>query len=164
MVPLGISLASVTRVGNLLGAGRPEDAQLASWVALGMGAGTMLVAAALFVVFRDGLPALYNDDPGVLAFAAGLLPIAACFQLFDGVQVVGGGILRGMGRTRAAAVFHLVGFYVLGLPLAWWLTFERGIGLPGLWWGLALGLAAVAIAFVIWIAYRGPSRMEARGS
>ena len=162
MVPLGVSLAAVTRVGNLIGAGRPGDAQRSAWLAFALGAGAMFVAAAVFLLFRTDLPALYSDDATVLALAAGLLPIAAAFQLFDGVQVVGGGILRGMGRTRPAAVFHLVGFYVLGLPLAWWLTFERGFGLPGLWWGLALALAVVALAFVVWIGVRGPARMEAR--
>jgi len=161
MVPLGVSLAAVTRVGNLIGAGRGRDAQRSAWLAFALGAAAMLVAAAAFLVFRTGLPALYNDDPGVLALAAGILPIAACFQLFDGVQVVGSGILRGMGRTRPAALFHLVGFYALGLPLAWWLTFERGLGLSGLWWGLALALFVVAAAFVAWIAVRGPARMEA---
>ena len=53
-------------------------------------------------------------------------PIAGAFQIFDGIQVVGGGVLRGMGRTRPAALFNLVGYYVLGLPVAWWLAFRRG--------------------------------------
>jgi MATE family multidrug resistance protein len=160
MVPLGISLASVTRVGNLIGAGRHHDAQRSAWVAFTMAAGAMVVASTVFVVFRNDLPLLYNDDGAVVALAASLLPIAAGFQLFDGVQVVGGGIVRGMGRTRASAVFHLFAFYVLGLPMGWWLTFERGIGLPGVWWGLAIGLAVVSTAFVIWIAVRGPATME----
>ncbi len=159
MVPLGVSLAAVTRVGNLIGGGRHGDAQRSAWVAFGMAAGTMLVAAAIFVLFRDQLPLLYTDDVMVVALAASLLPIAACFQLFDGVQVAGSGILRGMGRTRASAVFHLVAFYVIGLPIGWWLTFERGMGLPGLWWGLAIGLAAVSTSFVAWIARRGPANM-----
>jgi len=160
MVPLGISLASVTRIGNLIGARRHRDAQRSAWVAFGMAACTMFVASAVFVLFRDRLPLLYNDERAVVALAASLLPIAAGFQLFDGIQVVGGGIARGMGRTRASAVFHLVAFYVLGLPLGWWLTFERGIGLAGVWWGLAVGLAVVSIAFVVWVAFRGPASME----
>jgi MATE family multidrug resistance protein len=98
----------------------------------------------------------------VVASAAVLLPIAAAFQLFDGLQVVGGGILRGMGRTRPAAVFNLVGYYVLALPLAWWLGFPAGLGLPGIWWGLALGLAAIALALVAWVGLRGPARVDAR--
>jgi MATE family multidrug resistance protein len=167
MVPLGISMAAATRVGNLLGERRPHDAQRAAWVALALAGGWMLVSAAGLVLGRERLPQLYNDEPSVLLLASSILPIAAAFQLFDGLQVVGGGVLRGMGRTRPAAVFHLIGFYLLGLPLAWWLTFRRDQGLPGLWWGLALGLFAIATAFVLWIARRGPAwsgALEAAGA
>jgi MATE family multidrug resistance protein len=66
-----------------------------------------------------------------------------------------------MGRTRPAAVFNLIGYYAVGLPLGWWLAFERGHGLGGLWWGLAVGLAAVGIPLLVWIAKFGPARMHA---
>jgi MATE family multidrug resistance protein len=156
MVPLGISLATVTRVGNLLGADRREEAQRAAWVAMGLGAVVMCFFAVSFVVGRHWLPRIYTDDVEVLALAAAIFPIAGAFQLFDGLQVVGGGVLRGMGRTLPAAIFNLIGYYVLGLPLAWWLVFRRGAGLEGIWWGLSLGLAVVAILLVVWIRYRGP--------
>lgn len=162
MIPLGISMATVTRVGNLIGAREPRAAQHAAWVALAMGAAVMAFSAITFVVLREFLPTFYaGEDLAVLALAAGVLPIAGAFQLFDGTQVVGGGILRGMGRTRPAAVFNLVGYYALGLPLGWWLAFETGIGLPGIWWGLTLGLAVVAALLVAWIAARGPARTHA---
>jgi MATE family multidrug resistance protein len=122
----------------------------------------MTVSATAFVAGRWWLPSLYTRDAAVIASCAALLPIAAAFQLFDGVQVVGGGILRGMGRTRPAAVFNLVGYYVLALPLAWWLAFPAGYGLPGMWWGLALGLAVIAMALVAWVWLRGPGRVDAR--
>jgi multidrug resistance protein, MATE family len=157
MVPLGIALAASTRVGNLIGAGQSRDAQRAAWVAFGLTAAVMCAFALAYALLRGTLPRLYTDDLEVARLATGLLPIVAAFQIFDGVQVVGGGILRGMGHTRPAVVIHLVGFYVLGLPLAWWLTFRSGHGLAGLWWGLAVGLCAVALAFVIWIARRGPA-------
>ena len=82
---------------------------------------------------------------------AWILQIAALFQVFDGTQVVGGGLLRGMGRTRAAAVFNVIGYYILALPLAWWLTFRLRAGLEGIWWGLCLGLAAIALLLVLWV-------------
>ncbi|MBL8972342.1 MAG: MATE family efflux transporter [Myxococcales bacterium] len=160
MVPLGISMAAVTRVGNLLGAGRPQAAQRAAWVALGMGAGVMCVAAVSFVLLRGWLPRVYTEDLEVLAVAATLLPIAGAFQLFDGTQVVGGGILRGMGRTRPAAVFNLLGYYVLGLPVAYYLAFAVGMGVTGIWWGLTLGLMVVAGSLVLWVGVRGPGRMR----
>jgi len=159
MVPLGVSLAAAARVGNLIGARDYPRAQRSAWVALGLAAAWMSLSALVFVVLRRELPLLYNDDPGVARLVAAILPIAAAFQLFDGLQVVGGGILRGMGRTRPAALFHLLGFYALGLPLSWWLAFERGQGLPGLWWGLALALFAIALAFLAWIARRGPAAL-----
>ena len=67
----------------------------------------------------------------MIAVCAFLLPIAAAFQIFDGTQVVGCGILRGMGRTRAPALVTLVGYYAIALPFAWWLGLERGLGLAG---------------------------------
>lgn len=157
MVPLGIGIAAVTRVGNLIGAGDRRAAQRAAWVALAMGAAVMTVSAVTFVSLRHALPGLYTDDPAVLALAAAALPIAGTFQLLDGTQVVGGGILRGMGRTRPAALFNLVGYYAIGLPVGYWLAFEAGMGLPGIWWGLTIGLAVVAASLVAWIAARGPA-------
>jgi MATE family multidrug resistance protein len=158
MVPMGISFGAVTRVGNLIGAGRLEAAQRAAWVAIALGAGVMGASAVVFVVARTWLPTWYTDDPSILALAASILPIAAAFQLFDGVQVVGGGVLRGMGRTRPAAVFNLIGYYVLALPLAGYLAFGRGMGIAGIWWGLAAGLFAVALLLLAWVAWRGPAR------
>ena len=164
MVPLGVSMAAVTRVGNLLGAARPRDAQRAAWLALALGAGAMAAAAHAFITLGPAIPRLYSDDPAVVALAAGLLPIAAAFQLFDGTQVVGGGILRGMGRTRPAALFNLLGYYALGLPLAVLLAFRQGLGVHGLWWGLSLALGVIALALLLYIARRGPARARAAGA
>ncbi len=158
MVPLGIGLGAATRVGNLIGAGEPRAAQRAAWVAFVLGGGVMSLFALLFVGGRHIIPTWFTLDASVVALVATLLPIAAAFELFDGLQVVGSGILRGMGRTRPAAVFNLVGYYVLGLPLAAWLGRPERLGLVGIWWGLALGLAVVAGLSVAWVAWRGPAR------
>ncbi len=162
MLPLGISIGTSTRVGNLLGAGEREQAQHAAHVAFGMGAATMAVCALIFLIGRHALPGLYTEDAAVLELAARVLPIAAAFQLFDGLQVVGSGILRGMGRTVPGALINLVGYYALALPFAVWLGFSGGHGLTGLWWGLSLGLATIAISLVAWIAVRGPKTVGAR--
>jgi len=162
MIPLGISIGTATRVGNLLGAGLREEAQRAAYVAFGLGAAVMALCAITFLVGRHALPALYTRDPGVLAIAAGVLPIAAAFQLFDGLQVVGTGILRGMGRTLPGALINLVGYYALALPTASWLGFKAGHGLAGLWWGLSLGLATVAAMLLVWVARRGPRQVAQR--
>lgn len=157
MVPLGIGMAAAVRVGNLIGAGRPREAQRSAWVALALGAAVMCASALAFVVLRDALPAMYGVDPEVQALAAATLPIAAAFQVFDGTQAVGCGILRGMGRTGPAAWINLVGYWALALPLAYWLAFPQGQGVHGLWWGLTAGLLVVAAALVGWIAVRGPA-------
>ena len=156
MLPLGVSLAAVTRVGNLIGAGETERAQCSAWVAFGLGGTVMAACGALFLVLRHELPRLYTSEADVIAIAAVILPIAAAFQVFDGLQAVGSGILRGMGATVPAATFNLVGYWVLALPLAWWMTFERGLGLSGLWWGLAIALALIAACLMLWVWRRGP--------
>lgn len=162
MMPLGVGLAASTRVGNLIGAGRPAEAQRAAWVAIALGAGVMTLSAALFVLGRSWLPRIYTNEIDVIALGAAILPIAAAFQIFDGVQVVGCGVLRGMGRTRPAAVFNLLGYWLLGLPLGGWLGLHAGRGLAGIWWGLAIGLAVVATGLVAWIHFRGPARGAVR--
>ncbi len=163
MVPLGISIAAATRVGNLIGAQRPREAQRAAFVAFGLGGLTMSIFAIVFVLLRNLLPALYMpDDDVVISLAATLLPIAAAFQLFDGIQVVGSGILRGMGRTVPPVVFNVVAYYLLALPLGWWLASNTNFGVRGIWWGLCLGLAIVALLLFVWISLRGPARVDAR--
>ena len=154
MLPMGLSLGAATRVGNLVGGGQPQRAAQSARIALVMGAGIMVASAILFVVLRGQLPYLYTEDITVIALCAGILPIAGAFQVFDGIQVVGGAILRGVGSTRPAAVFNLVAYYALGLPLGVGLTFGLGWGLQGLWTGLAVGLAIVACILLWWIRAR----------
>jgi MATE family multidrug resistance protein len=102
------------------------------------------------------IPGVFTDDAAVIVLAASILPIAAAFQLFDGLQVVGGGILRGVCDTLPAAVFNGIAYYVVALPLAGYLVWVRGGGLQEIWWSMALGLALVAGALVLWVWRRGP--------
>lgn len=156
MLPLGVSHAAITRVGNEIGARRVEAAERAARVAVTLGAGVMAGFAALFLVARESLPRLYTSEPGVIALAAAILPAAAAFQIFDGTQVVAGGVLRGMGRTRPATLFHAVGWWVVALPLASWLVLQRGGGIESIWWSLCLGLALVAGGLLVYVRARGP--------
>ena len=157
MLPLGIAQGAATRVGNLIGAREPDAAQRAAWVSIGMGAAVMSFSGLSFVLFRDLLPRIYTPDAAVIAACAAILPIAGAFQIFDGTQAVGCGVLRGMGRTRPAMVFNLVSYWVLALPIGSWLALRRGWGLAGIWWGLACGLGLVAVSLVLWIRARGPA-------
>tara|TARA_R110002073_G_scaffold58023_2_gene147472 strand:- start:12176 stop:13570 length:1395 start_codon:yes stop_codon:yes gene_type:complete len=162
MVPMGVSFAATTRIGNLIGEGRHVRAQTTSWIAFGVGAGCMALAAAVFILGRNVLPTLILQEGSAeaLVLAASILPIAAAFQVFDGLQVVGSGVLRGMGNTRPAAVINLIGYWVIALPLGWWLAFEQGLGLQGVWWGLALALAIVAVGLILWVRGHGPAHMD----
>jgi MATE family multidrug resistance protein len=163
MLPLGISQGAATRVGNRIGSGDPEGAQRAAWVSIALGAGVMLFGAVLFVSLRFALPRIYTSDADVIAACAAILPIAAAFQVFDGAQVAGCGVLRGMGRTRPAMLFNLVSYWVLGLPIGAWLALREGWGLAGIWVGLALGLGLVAAMLLAFVHYRGPASERAAG-
>ena len=145
MFPLGISTAASVRVGNLIGAGDARGACRAARLSLVLGAGVMGGFGLLFFLLRFQLPKLYGAEPSVAFLCAKVLPIAAAFQMFDGIQVVASGILRGLGRTKPAAILNLGGFYALALPLAYTLGLRRGVGLQGVWWGLAAGLFFVAV-------------------
>jgi MATE family multidrug resistance protein len=161
MVPLGVSAGASTRVGQRIGAGDAPGAERSAWIALALGGGVMLGFAVLFTAGRHWIPLAYSGDVAVLTLAASLMPIVAAFELFDGLQVVGAGILRGMGETRPAALANFVGYYVLGLPLAGWLGRPDRLGLAGIWWGLALGLFVVAIFLVVRVRVRGPRQATA---
>ncbi|MFV8755542.1 MATE family efflux transporter [Nannocystaceae bacterium ST9] len=161
MLPLGISFSASTLVGSQLGAGRRHEAQRIAWLALAFGGSVMLGCALLLVATRGVIPRLFTADAQVILIAASIFPIAGAFQVFDGLQVVGGAILRGMGDTRPAVAFNLIAYYALAMPLAFWLVYERGGGLIELWWSLVLGLAVVAGSMVVWVHRRGPAR---RGS
>lgn len=151
MVPLGVSIGASARAGNLIGAGDARGLRVACRVGFLVGGGVMAIAAICFVAFRQALPTLYTNEASVVAMAALLLPIAGAFQIFDGVQVVGAGLMRGMGRPQAGAVVNLLGFYAVGLPLSYALAFRMDLGLVGIWWGLAAGLGGVAIMLVAWV-------------
>ncbi|HEV8579054.1 MAG TPA: MATE family efflux transporter [Thermoanaerobaculia bacterium] len=154
MVPLGISGAAATRVGNAIGRGDLPGARRAAAACLLLGGGVMVVFALVFGTVPEALSRLYTRDAGVVAMASALIPIAAAFQVFDGVQVVGAGVLRGAADTAFPAGIALVGFWAVGLPLGWVLGFPARWGPRGLWWGLTAGLAAVAILFLARIAVR----------
>jgi MATE family, multidrug efflux pump len=154
MLPLGVSGAAATRVGNAIGRRDLPGARRAAAVCLALGGGVMLLFAALFAAAPGLLARLYTPDPAVIAMAAGLLPIAAVFQVFDGVQVVAAGVLRGAADTAFPAAMALLGFWLIGLPAGWYFAFHVGQGALGLWWGLTVGLAAVAALLVTRIAVR----------
>jgi MATE family multidrug resistance protein len=149
MVPLGISAAAAVSVGHAVGAGDPERARRAGWLALGLGTGFMLLAAVVFLVAPGPMIALYTLDPRVMAVGPRLLGLAAAFQIFDGIQTVSTGALRGLGETRIPMLANLVGYWILGLPLGLTLCFALHWGIYGLWIGLTLALIVIAATLLV---------------
>ena len=154
MVPMGISAAATVLVGNAIGREDPAGARRAAKAALVAGAGFMSMSAIVFLAAPDLLARLYTSDAGVLAIAVTQIQIAGLFQVFDGTQVVGAGVLRGAGETHAPMVIALLGFWLIGMPVSVYLGLYTPMGARGLWWGFVFGLAAVAAALLLRIRYR----------
>jgi MATE family multidrug resistance protein len=152
MVPFGVASAAAVRVGQAIGRGDPHGAMRAGWTAIAIGVGFMATAAAVFLLVPGLLMRAFTDDPSVVAIGLGLLFVAAVFQLFDGLQGVTTGALRGLADTHTAMLWNLAGHWVIGLPLGYWLCFYRGYGVVGLWWGLSTGLMICGVALIVeWI-------------
>lgn len=145
MVALGTSLAGSVRVGQHVGAGRSEGVRRAAFGTYLLAAGFMSLCALVFLSVPRGLIGLYTSDPGIVALGARLLLMAALFQVFDGMQVAGTAILRGAGDTRVPMLLAAFGYWVVGMPVGYLLGFHTALGPVGVWAGLSLGLAVVAV-------------------
>lgn len=149
MIPLGVGSAASVLVGHAIGAGDLPHARRVAASALLVGAGYMVGSAVILLAFPGLFARLYTSVPGVIAVASALIPIAGVFQVFDGLQVVAAGVLRGAGDTRASLIANVLGFWLAGMPVSLWLGFRMGGGVVGLWWGFVTGLAAVAFFLVL---------------
>jgi len=149
MVPLGVSAAAAVTVGHAVGAGDPHRARRAGWLAQALGVSFMGMAAIAFVAIPLPLIKLYTRDAQVLAVGPSLLVIAAAFQIFDGIQTISTGSLRGLGETRVPMLANFVGYWVLGLPLGFVLCFWLHWGIYGMWIGLTLALVVIASTLLL---------------
>lgn len=149
MVPLGLSSAGAVLVGHAVGACDPRRAARIGWLAIGAISVFMLAVAAVFVSTPRALLGVFTRDPDVLAVGSTLLLVAALFQLFDGLQGVATGLLRGVGDTRTPMAWNLAGHWVLGLPTGYVLCFPLAFGVVGLWVGLSVGLTLIGIVLVV---------------
>lgn len=158
MVPLGVSMAAAVLVGQAVGRGDRAEARRTGAAALVCGVGFMAASGLLMFAFPGVLARVYTIDPSVAAIAVTLIPVAGAFQVFDGTQVVSIGILRGTGDTRTPLFVHVIGYWAVALPLASWLGLHAGAGPAGMWWGLVVGLAVMAVALVFRVRrrLRGP--------
>ena len=149
MVPLGVAQAATVLVGRAVGEGSIDRARRAAWTSVIVGVAFMAITALAFLLFPLTFAGVYSRDTAVLALAGTLIPIAGVFQVFDGLQVVSSGVLRGLADTRYPMIIGLVGFWLLGLPISLALAFPADLGPAGLWWGLAAGLAAASL-LLLW--------------
>ena len=151
MIPLGMGSAGAVRVGHAVGAGDRARASAAGWTAIMLGTGFMIASGLAFVLMPEELIRLFSDDPDVLRVGTSLLLLAAVFQLFDGIQGVITGTLRGIGDTRTPMLVNLLAHWLLGLPISYTLCFVIGWGVYGLWVGLSLGLIIVGVILLyVW--------------
>jgi MATE family multidrug resistance protein len=165
MVPLGISSAAAIRVGHALGARDIHGAARAGWMALFFGAAFMFCSGLSLFLFAHGIARVYTPEQNVVSAGATLLLVAAVFQLFDGLQVVATGALRGAGNTRIPMLVNLVGYWALGLPLGAWLCFRMKLGAMGMWIGLCLALVIIGSILVgVWSALIRQLMAEKLGS
>jgi len=148
MVPLGISSAAAVRVGQAIGRKDPAGAASAGDTAILIGAVFMGLCSIGLLVFPRWIARVYTPDETVIHTTVLLLAAGAAFQLFDGLQTVATGALRGAGDTRTPMFCHFTAYWVIGLPLGAWLCFRRGWGAFGLWAGLSLALILIGIVLL----------------
>jgi len=145
MMASGVSAAATIRSGNNFGKSNFAYLRLSAISSYHIVLLFMSITAVLFMLFNEQLPRLYSNDNGVIAIAAGLLLLAALFQLFDGAQVVGLGILRGMGDVNIPTLITFAAYWIFGLPVGYFLGIYLGYGVYGIWMGLTGGLLIASI-------------------
>jgi MATE family multidrug resistance protein len=144
MFPLGIAMASTVRIAQAMGAGRADLLRPIAAGSWALGLVVMAACAVTFLVFNVQIATAFVREPDVIKLAASLLVIAGIFQLVDGVQVVGSGLLRGLRDTTGPMLITVAAYWLVALPLGGWLAFGRHDGAEGMWVGLALGLLVAA--------------------
>src|SRR5690606_17487979 len=158
MMASGIASAATIKVGNAYGNKNPFRLQKFATVSYHLVLGFMIVAAIIFAVFNQYLPFLISSDSVVIALAAQLLIIAGLFQLFDGSQLVGLGVLRGMGDVNIPTLITFVAYWIVGIPAAYVLGVYLNVGVQGVWYGLSLGLLTSSI--LLYFRYRAIIRQR----
>jgi MATE family multidrug resistance protein len=149
MVPLGICSAAAVRVGQAIGRRDATGAANAGGTAIFIGAAFMTCASVVLLIFPRWIALAYTPDEAVIRSTVRLLAAGAAFQLFDGIQSVATGALRGAGDTRTPMLCHLLAYWIIGLPLGAWLCFRHGWGVIGLWVGLSLALILIGIVLLL---------------
>ncbi len=155
MVPLGLSFATCIQIASLVGRGELEKLKRTVWTNIFLGAGFMAICAVITFVLRDWIPTWFveTEETEVIALASSFLMIVAFFHLFDGIQVVTLGVLRGLSDLKIPMLLLFISFWPCGLFLGYWLAFKCELYGVGMWWGLLSGLVFAAVLLLMRIAW-----------
>ena len=145
MIPIGMSSAISIRVGNAIGRGEPGAARYAGIIGIFIVLGFQTFSASLMFLFPEAIVGIYTDDTLVAPLAVSLLFYAAIFQYSDGIQICAAGALRGYKDTRAPMFYTIISFWIIGMTLGYYLTFNAGMGPAGMWIGMIAGLSVAAV-------------------
>ncbi len=145
MIATGLSAAGSIAVGDALGRRNRKDIQQSGYAAMILAAVFMGFCALLFSLFTQQIVGFYIQDQAVSNMAQTLIIIAAFFQLSDGIQCVGLGVLRGIGDTKVPTLIAIVAYWVIGIPIGYYLGFYTSFGLNGVWIALSIGLTFSAL-------------------
>ncbi|CAG8531125.1 757_t:CDS:2 [Scutellospora calospora] len=148
-IPHSLAVAASNRVGNLLGAGLANRAIITTNTSLLLAVMGATCNALILLNFKEPLGRLFTNDEDVVNMVASILPLAAIFQLSDGIGNIGSGVLRGQGRLKMVAAIFLPAFYLIGLPLGLIFSFKLNMGLKGLWLGVTCASISMAIGIFL---------------
>ena len=144
MIPLGLASAITIRVGNAIGRGDPAAARYVGLIGIVIVLMTQTISAGAMLLVPEAIVRIYTSDPEVISVAVSLLFLAAIFQYADGIQVAAAGALRGLKDTRVPMIYTVIAYWMVGMTLGYWLTFNRELGPQGMWIGMIGGLTVAA--------------------
>ncbi|SEB19265.1 MATE family efflux transporter [Pedobacter hartonius] len=145
MISSGIASAATIKTGNNLGKNNFGDLRKSALASYHVILVFMAITAVIFILASGVLPYIYTEDLAVIGIASHLLIIAGFFQLFDGTQVVGLGVLRGLGDVNYPTIITFFAYWVIGIPLGYFLGIPLGLGVNGIWYGLTFGLLTASV-------------------
>jgi MATE family multidrug resistance protein len=148
MVYLGIASSTTIRVSSLFGENKIEEMRKAGWAAIHLVILMVIIIGLVFLFLRNQLPTLFSDDPMVIALAAQFIVVMLIYQLFDGLQIVLGSILRGMSDVNIPTLYTFIAYFIVSLPMGYLCAFTLGLNEVGIWWGLPAGLGTASILFM----------------
>lgn len=159
MIASGVASAATIKTGNNFGKKNFDDLRKSAIASYHVILLFMSCSAVIFVLANNLMPFIYTSDLAVVPIAAQLLIIAGFFQLFDGTQVVGLGVLRGLGDVNIPTLITFLAYWVVGIPIGYLLGFHFGLGVNGIWYGLTLGLLTASI--LLFFRFQNKTRMLA---